>query len=525
MVSDLERNLIERVAVGDIITRSADLFPDRPALIEASGALSYHELAARSDRLAHALLALGLKRQDVVAVMAGNCRELLIIYFACAKAGLVCSPVNLGLRSKEIVFCLNDSRAQLLIAEAGLVKMARPLTEQVPSLKAVYWIGDLSAEVAKSAGSFEALLAGGRDGELEVVIGDRDPVQLLYTSGTTAAPKGVLTSHLAVTLTAMSNALANRMSHETSTLGVLPLFHVAQLNATSLPVLLAGGTLVLERRFEAVRAAELIERHGISMLVLLPIMYTALQETRGGRPLPSVTRAIYTIATMPVERLEAIHSLFPLADVVSGAGMTELPRSTYQRREHQWSKAASWGSATVVTRIAIMDGEGRRLPRGEIGEIVYRGPQVMNGYLNLPEKTAKAFAHGWFHSGDLGWIDDDGAVWFTDRKKDLIKTGGENVASVEVERCLLEHPAVSEAAVVGVPHPRWSEAVVAVVILKPGEQVDEAGLIAHCREHLAGFKLPKAVRMMESFPRTGNDKVQKQRIRGELIGLFAGAED
>lgn len=525
MVSDLERNLIERVAVGDILTRSADLFPGRPAVIEPSGALSYHELAVCSDRLAHALLALGLKRQDVVAVIAGNCRELLITYFACAKAGLVCLPINIYLHSKEIAYCLNDSRAELLIAEAGLVETARSLPEQVPSLRGVYWIGGPSAEVPKSAGSFEALLASGRDGEMEVVIGDRDPVQLLYTSGTTASPKGVLTSHLAVTLTAMSNALANRMSHETSALGVLPLFHVAQLNATSLPVLFAGGTLVLERRFEAARVGELIERQGISMLVLLPMMYSALQEARGGRPLPSVTRAIYTIATMPEERLEAIHSLFPFADVVSGAGMTELPRSTYQRPDHQWSKAASWGTATAATRIAIMDAEGRRLSRGGIGEIVYRGPQVMNGYLNLPDKTAKAFAHGWFHSGDLGWIDEDGAVWFTDRKKDLIKTGGENVASVEVERCLLKHPAVSEAAVVGVPHPRWSEAVVAVVILKLGEQVDEAGLIAFCREHLAIFKVPKAIRVLETLPLTSNGKVKKQWIRNELIGLFADAED
>ncbi|WP_280552957.1 AMP-binding protein [Halomonas sp. 25-S5] len=523
MVSDLERNLIERVAVGDILTRSADLFPDRPALIEASGTLSYHELAARSDHLGHALLAVGLKRQDVVAIMAGNCCELLISYFACAKAGLVCAPMNLGLRSEEIAYCLNDARAKLLIAEADLVKIARSLPKQAPSLQAVYWIGDPPTKGDKCAGSFEDLLASGCDRELGVVIGDRDPVQLLYTSGTTAMPKGVLTSHLAVTLTAMSNALVNRMSHETSALGALPLFHVAQLNATSLPVLLVGGMLVLERRFEAARAAELIECYGINMLVLLPMMYAALLTTRGDQQLPTVTRAIYTIATMPVERLEAIHTLFPRADVVSGAGMTELPRSTYQRPEHQWSKAASWGTATAVTRISIMDGEGRHLPRGEIGEIVYRGPQVMNGYLNLPEMTASVFTHGWFHSADLGWIDDDGAVWFTDRKKDLIKTGGENVASVEVERCLLKHPAVSEAAVVGVPHPRWSEAVVAAVIPKPGEQVDEAELIAHCREHLASFKVPKAVRVTDNLPRTGNGKMQKHRIRSELFALFAGA--
>jgi acyl-CoA synthetase (AMP-forming)/AMP-acid ligase II len=173
-----------------------------------------------------------------------------------------------------------------------------------------------------------------------------------------------------------------------------------------------------------------------------------------------------------------------------------------------------------MTRIAIMDDDGNLLPRGEVGEIVYRGPQLMNGYLNQPEQTEESFKHGWFHSGDIAWMDEDGAIWFTDRKKDVIKTGGENVASLEVERCLMEHPDVAEAAVVGLPHPRWGEAITATVVMKPGAALDEQALLAHCRERLAGFKMPKAIVVKEDFPRTGTGKIQKHMIRDQLQDLF-----
>jgi len=177
-----------------------------------------------------------------------------------------------------------------------------------------------------------------------------------------------------------------------------------------------------------------------------------------------------------------------------------------------------------MTRVGIMDDEGNLLPRGEVGELVYRGPQVMNGYLNLPEETEKSFRFGWFHSGDVAWIDEDGVVWFTDRKKDMIKTGGENVASVEVERVLMEHPGVSEAAVIGVPHEYWGEAVCAVVVPKPGVELDENELRAFAHERLAGFKVPKAFRIVEALPRTGTGKIQKHILRQQLRALFTGGE-
>lgn len=520
----LAQNLVERVCVGDITTRAADLYPERTAIIDGERELSYRELDQQANRLGHALLGLGLQAQDVVGVLARNCSELLITYFACAKAGLICAPVNLGLRPEEIAYCLKDARARVLIVEDALAAAAASLPAHLPDLERVYWTGaDGHADSDKSAGTFESLLASGQDAPLEVMVPDRDAVQLLYTSGTTALPKGVLTSHLAVTITALSNSIANRLPAEPRVLVNLPLFHCTALNTLAVPTFIVGGTTVLSNGFDAKETARLIEQQRISMFVFLPMMYAALlQEPEArSRNFSSVKLALYAMAPMPESRLQAVHELFPNADVILGSGQTEFtPATCLIRPEHQWSKAGSWGTATPMTRIAIMDDQGKLLPRGEIGEIVYRGPQVMNGYLNQPELTAESFKHGWFHSGDVAWMDEDGAIWFTDRKKDVIKTGGENVASIEVERCLMEHPGVAEAAVVGLPHPHWGEAVTASVLRKPGTAVDEQELLQHCRERLAGFKVPKAIVFEGEFPRTGTGKIQKHVLRQQLETLY-----
>lgn len=525
--ADLGRHLVERVCVGDILTRSAESHGDRPALIDGERVFSFRQLNSMANRFASALLAQGLQRGDVVGVMARNCAEMLIAYFGCAKAALICAPANLGLRPEEIAYCLKDSRAKVLIIEGVFAATAATLPSMLPDLQAVYWIGESAPDVPKTAGTFGALLDAGSPEEVEVYVGDRDAVQLLYTSGTTAHPKGVLTSHLAVTFTALSAALANRMTHETTSLIVLPLFHCALLNGGAVPAMTVGATAVLLPGFDPMKVASAIETHRVRSLVLLPMMYAALlqhPEVRGF-DLSSVERAIYAMAPMPLERLKQIHELFPNADVVLGSGQTEFtPPTTFIRPEHQWSKAGSWGSPTVMTRVGVMDDEGNLLPRGEVGELVYRGPQVMNGYLNLPEETEKSFRFGWFHSGDVAWIDEDGVVWFTDRKKDMIKTGGENVASVEVERVLMEHPGVAEAAVIGVPHEYWGEAVCAVVVPKPEAVLDEEALRAFAHERLAGFKVPKAIRIVEALPRTGTGKIQKHILRQQLRTLFTGGK-
>lgn len=519
------QNMIGRVCVGDITTRSADVYPDRVAIVDGDRRMTYRELDNQANRLGHALLGLGLEHGDVVGVVSRNSIEQLVTYFACAKAGLICAPANLGLRPDEIAYCFKDAGARVLIVEDALAELAASMPGQLPDVESVYWTGTHQSQVEKSAGTFEALLARGSDAELEVEVHDRDPVQLLYTSGTTALPKGVLTSHLSATMAALADALAGKMDNDTCVLVNLPLFHCTALNTISMPAFLLGGKAVLMKAFEAKEAARLIEEEKADLFIFLPMMYAELladPEARA-RDFSHVRRAMYAMAPMPEERLGAIHELFPNADVVLGSGQTEFtPATCMQRPEHQWSKAPTWGTATVMTRVGIMDDEGNLLPRGESGEIVYRGPQVMNGYLNQPEKTAESFRHGWFHSGDVAWMDEDGAIWFHDRKKDVIKTGGENVASIEVERCIMAHPEVAEAAVVGLPHDRWGEAVTAVVIPKPGSSVDEETLLAYCHDKLAGFKTPKTVVFVDEFPRTGTGKIQKHLIRKENENRYVG---
>jgi acyl-CoA synthetase (AMP-forming)/AMP-acid ligase II len=514
----LQVNLVERVCVGDIIARGADVFPDAVALVDRDRRLTYEAFNRQVDRLGHALLGLGLAHQDVVGVLARNVTELLVSYFACARAGLVCAPVNLALRPSEIAWCLQDSRARVLIAEHALAPMAdQVLAEPLPDLRHRFWIGRDGDD------GFEALLARGSDAPLEVPVQDRDTVQLLYTSGTTSRPKGVLTSHLAVTMAALTNALAQQGTPGYTSLVQLPLFHCAMLNSVLIPNLVVGGKVVLAQGFEPHAIADLIDRESIHLAVLLPMMYGLLIDdpVLGKRTFPTMRRAMYAMAPMNEQRLHQVHTMFPNADVVLGSGQTEFtPASCVQRPEHQWTKAATWGTATAMTRVAIMDDTGRLLPRGESGELVYRGPQVMSGYLNQPQASRDSLRHGWFHSGDVAHLDEDGAIWFEDRYKDVIKTGGENVASIEVERCLLGHPDVADAAVVGLPHPRWGEAIAAVVTPKPGRQLDEAALIAHCRDGLAPFKVPKRFVLKSDMPRTGTGKIQKNVLRTELAQLF-----
>lgn len=523
--SSLEINLIERVNVGDILTRAADLHPQRVAIVDGDRRLTYAQLERQVDQLGHALLGLGLKHQDVVAVMARNVPELLTTYFACARAGLICAPVNLGLRPAEIAWCLRDARARVLIAEGALAETAREvLAEPLPDLQYRFWIGGPQGTDA----GFDELVARGADTPLEVQVGDRDVVQLLYTSGTTANPKGVLTSHLAVTMSALSNAIAHQCGPGYTALVALPLFHCAMLNSVTMPVVLMGGRIVLAKGFEPHQAAALMADEEVQLMVLLPMMYGLLlgDPALKDRTYPAMKRAMYAMAPMPEERLKAIHAMFPNADVVLGSGQTEFtPATCMQRPEHQWSKAATWGTATAMTRVAIMDEDGRLLPRGETGELVYRGPQVMSGYLNQPEVNREVLRHGWFHSGDVAHIDEDGAIWFKDRYKDVIKTGGENVASVEVERCLMEHPAVAEAGVIGKPDPVVGEVVKAFVSLKTGQAESEAlrrDILAHARKRLGAAVAPKEIAFLQTLPRTRSGKIMRRLLKARELGLPEG---
>lgn len=520
-------NLATRVVVGDALTRTAQMFGARTAVVDGGREVTYRELDETSNAVAHALLDTGLTRQQPVAMLMRNTWQFVATYFACAKSALVAMPVNIALSPDDIAWILRDAGVTTIVADAAALPLLETfLAGEHPELTVVA-VGESSPGTVGDLDviDWDEFTARGSRTAVEVIVEDRDTVQCLYTSGTTSRPKGVLVSHVSVLVGGMTNALqiGHSWGADPSTLvNVLPLFHTTALNTLVLPVLFTGGAVVLHAQFDPAAILADIERHSATHLMLLPIMYRALLAARGeiGAGLPSVRRAVYAMAPMPAELLDQVDELFPNAAVILGSGQTEVvPATVLQWEEHRHTKANSWGPATPTVRIGIMDPEGSLVPDGDTGEIVYRGPHVASGYWNNPEANRAAFAHGWFHSGDIGHLDDEQVVWFTDRLKDIIKSGGENVSSVDVERVVTSAPGVAECSIVGVPDQRWGEAVCAVIVASDPAAVDDefaARVIAHAKSNLAGFQVPKRVVVVDSLPKTATGKTRKHALRAQL---------
>lgn len=526
-VDPLEHNLATRMSVGDLLTRSARLFGGRTAISDPTGDTTYAALDAASEAFGRGLLDAGLARQEPVAFLLGNSWRFAASFFGCAKAGLVALPVNLVLAPEDVAWILGDSGTRTVVADPAFLPLLEQVLPDVPAVDRVVVTGDAPPEQVAGRPVLRWDDVAADPTPLQVLVEDRDTLHCLYTSGTTARPKGVLTSHLAVHVGALSNAIqvGHPRGDEASLMPiVLPLFHTTALDTLLIPLLLTGGTVVLPAGFDPEVLLDVVEQRRATHLVLLPMMYAAVlaSPTLRSRDLSSVRLCIYAMAPMPPERIAQIASAFPNAKVLLGSGQTEcVPATVFQWPSHQETKSESWGPATTTVDVQVMDPDGSLVPTGSTGEIVYRGPHVMSGYWNNAAANTAVFAHGWMHSGDVGHLDDEGVVWFTDRVKDMVKTGGENVSSVEVERTLLSCPDVAECAVIGVPDPKWGEAVTAVVV--PADPtVDEATVAArvteHCRARLAGFQVPKRVHVVDALPKTATGKVQKGDLRGQFRG-------
>jgi acyl-CoA synthetase (AMP-forming)/AMP-acid ligase II len=520
-VSELADNLVHRVNVGDSLTRTAARRPGNLAVVDGERRFSYAELNAWVNRVANALDADGYARGDALAVASANSVEFLVTYYACAKLGVVCVPVNLGWRPAEVSYVLGHSGARGLVVETQLVDVMAAAVAEVPGVQDVFVApGTGAATTASYDGrrvrTFEELGEGSTDREPEHVVGDRDPISYLYTSGTTSSPKGVVGNHTAIYLESMTMALEARFADDDRFVAMMPMFHTAQLNCHCTAAVMVGAAIHVHRGFDADRLLATIEDERITQIFGLPMMFRALLDHPriGSTDLSSLRRALYAMAPMPEQQLRRCIEVFG-CDFYLLFGQTEMsPTTTLFRPEHQLTHNGAAGTPVVNVQVAIMDEAGTLLPQGEQGEIVYRGPHTMTEYLANPEATATAFAHGWFHSGDVGAFDGDGLLWFRDRTKDVIKSGGENVASIEVEKAVYAASAdVAEVVVVGLPHERWSEAITAVVVPVPGATIDERELIAKVREIVDPYKAPKSVIVLDELPRTSTGKIQKNLVR------------
>jgi acyl-CoA synthetase (AMP-forming)/AMP-acid ligase II len=526
--AEIHRNLIQRVNVGDSLTRSAARYPDAPSLVDGTRRLTYREFNRLVNRFAAGLAGRGYQRHDALALASGNSIEFLVTYYACAKLGLVCVPVNLGWRPDEVGYVLGHSRARGLVIESQLVPALAETISKQPGVADIVVIPGPGADTSGRSGEIEtavtfADLVADNDAEPECLVADRDPISYLYTSGTTSAPKGVVGNHTSIYLESLSVAVEARFDETDRFAAMMPMFHTAQLNCHCTAALMVGATLYIERGFDPGRLLALIEAERITQIFGLPMMFRAMLDHPdiGRRDLSSLRRAMYAMATMPQAQLRRCLETFG-CDFYLLFGQTEMsPTATLFRPEHQLSHPGAMGTPVVNVQAAIMDEAGNLLPPGTDGEIVYRGPHTLTGYLDNEEATAAAFEHGWFHSGDIGHFDADGLLWFTDRRKDVIKTGGENVASVEVEKAIYAADEnIAEAVVIGLPHARWTEAITAIVVPVPGACVEPEELRTRVKERLAGFKVPKAIVVADSLPKTSTGKIQKNILRDRYADYY-----
>ncbi len=508
-------SVINRIAIGDILRRGARRYPHKTALVDGQTRLSFQELDERCNQFAHYLLSRNLQKGDKVATICQNSAEFVITMFGIHKAGMVWVPINPGLNADDVRYILEHAEAKMVVIDDLLYVQRDGFRELVDGVGQSLLIPYAGLDVEGSIPTFENALKGQPVEEPDVDIADRDLAHIMYTSGTTGRPKGVMQTHLAVYIASLGNIIEMQLQRDDVATAMMPLFHCAQHTMLT-SFLHIGATNVILRGFEPVTFMETVERERITWVFALPIMYRTLLDhpQRSNYDLSSLRLCLYAMAPMDEKTLRRlIDEICPRFAL--GSGQTEMyPATTFFRPEEQLRRFGSyWGETSIINDTAIMDEEGNLLPRGQIGEIVHRGPNVMAGYYKDPEATKESQKFGWHHTGDLGMFDQDGQLLFVDRKKDMIKTGGENVPSIKVEQVLLSHPAVSNAAVVGLPHPRWSEAVTAFVTLKPGVEVTEEQLIQFCKERLGGFEAPKSVRILEQFPMTTTGKIQKHVLR------------
>ncbi len=499
-------SLMRSSTIDGVVRRSARAFGDRVALVFGEREWTYRELEEATSRAAAALLAQGLTKGDRVAAFGRNSDAYLLGFLACARAGLVHVPLNYNLTGYELEYLVTQSGSSLVLADPDLVPRLDDLEAPVPSLP-----------LRDAEGSLLDAARTGEVPEVDVEVADDDLAQLLYTSGTTSRPKGAMMTHRSLVAEYLSCVVALDLAPDDEPLHVMPLYHSAQMHVFLLPWLAVGARSTLLEVPDPGEILARIERDGHRAFFAAPTLWVAMTNHAdfAGRDLASLRKAYYGASIMPGPVVERLQAKMPELGLYNCFGQSEMgPLCTVLRPEEHTERPDSAGRPVLLTEMRVVDGEGRDVAPGEMGEVVYRSPQLCLGYWDKPQETAEAFVDGWFHSGDLVRVDEQGYITVVDRIKDVINSGGVLIASREVEDALFSHPAVAEAAVIGTPDERWVEAVTAVVVLQ--DEVSTADLLEHARTRLAGFKVPKSVHVVDALPKNTSGKILKRQLRDEL---------
>ena len=488
------------------LERHADFAPHRVAIRFEGSELSWSMLAQQVRRLAGFLQRQGIARGDRIAYLGYNSPAFLVLLFACARLGALLVPLNWRLAAPEHTVILGDAEPKLLLHETSFAEHAARLdTRPLSALEEVM----AAAEAA-----------GEHSSEPDVPL--ETPLLIVYTSGTTGRPKGAVLSQAALCWNVVNSTHMHDLTSADRVLTTLPMFHVGGLNIQTLPALHAGAEIVLHCRFDPAATLTAIAMNRPSLAVLVPAQLTAMIEHPLWRETDlSSLRAITTGSSIvPTPLIEAVHARG--VPVIQVYGATETaPIAIYQRREDAFSSVGSCGKPALHCAARVVDAEGHDVTPGERGEILIRGPNVMTGYWRNPEASAKALSRGWFHTGDIGHVDDRGFYFIDERKNDVIISGGENIYPAEIEAVLLADPRIAEAAVVARPDPRWGEVPVAVIVRREGAELEAAEVTGLFRDRLARFKHPRSVVFVEALPKNALGKVLRYRLRQELAGTIS----
>ena len=490
------------------VERNAAFAPTKTAIRFEGEDIGYARLAETIGRYARALKNVhGVGRGDRVAYLGFNSPAMLALFFACARTGAMFSPLNWRLVAPELAYMLGDSKPRVLIADDGFAELAREAAAACPDTALVP-----AEEIARDADT-----AGGED--FDAHAGPDTPCLLVYTSGTTGRPKGAVLDQRAIQVNALNCVHYAGLTDADRVLTVLPMFHVGGLNILTSPAFYVGATVILHRRFEPEAVLRAIVEERPTQLVLVPATIQAAIDLPGWADADLSSLRLLTTGSsiVPLHLIEAVHARG--VPVCQTYGLTETaPVSIYQKPGDGLRKPRSTGKCGLHCEVKIADGDGREVPDGVPGEILIRGGNVLREYWNDEEETRRALKHGWFHTGDVAYRDEEGDVFVIDRKKDVVISGGENIYPAELEQLVHRMEDIADVAVVGREDARWGEVPVAVVVPAPGAQISAAGFLARFEGRLARFKHPKDVLFLDALPRNAMGKTSKHVLRERVKG-------